>query len=626
MQVTERGHDGAGQRGDVDHVGRAQRAGVVQAVRQHQPALGVGVVDLDRLAVRGPDDVIGLEGGLADHVLGRADHRHDLDRKAKLGDGTRRLEHRRRARHVELHPDQAARRLQRVPARVVREPLADQTEHDAGPRPARLVAKDDRERRLRRPLRHGEEQPHPAPLHPGPVVDARGERGVLLGQLAGAIGQLLRPHVPRRRVLEVAGPVGRLGEDGREPGLGPVAAQHGERGHLARPVVGRPGQVAGEAVAGERGPVDDAPRRLGRLERHAVERERDRLRPCAPCRANRGRGGQPDLGRPGRLPEPHDRDPLGPHAAVGVHHRHLPSRAADLARVDEPGQRAPERPVDGRRGAGQAGRSPDRDREHVGCGALGRGGRGGDSHAGLRWGKMGRPILRSRHGRQDHAPRERPSPKLVQHPRRRAHAAAAAAAPGHRAAGRARRSGAALPDGPDPPGGLDRLRDRDPRGGARRPAALAADAASPRAPARARHRHPLAHLLQVRGRLAGRLAQAQHRGRPGVLLRQGRPAPARHRDRGGPVGERARAGVAGLRARVQGLHGARQLRPEALPAGDDGDVGRDGRPQPVARYQRRPRRSSSRTPTRRAASGSRSRRRSRTPPGATTRATRSAPS
>ena len=33
--------------------------------------------------------------------------------------------------------------------------------------------------------------------------------------------------------------------------------------------------------------------------------------------------------------------------------------------------------------------------------------------------------------------------------------------------------------------------------------ALAADAALPRPPARARARHPLAHLLQVRGRLAG---------------------------------------------------------------------------------------------------------------------------
>ena len=43
---------------------------------------------------------------------------------------------------------------------------------------------------------------------------------------------------------------------------------------------------------------------------------------------------------------------------------------------------------------------------------------------------------------------------LVQRPARPADAAAAGAAPGHRAAGRAGRPGAAVPDGPDPAGGL----------------------------------------------------------------------------------------------------------------------------------------------------------------------------
>src|SRR3954466_13641470 len=41
----------------------------------------------------------------------------------------------------------------------------------------------------------------------------------------------------------------------------------------------------------------------------------------------------------------------------------------------------------------------------------------------------------------------------------------AAAAPGHRAADRARRPGAAVPHGSDPAGGLDRPRDPDPRRG-----------------------------------------------------------------------------------------------------------------------------------------------------------------
>ena len=80
--------------------------------------------------------------------------------------------------------------------------------------------------------------------------------------------------------------------------------------------------------------------------------------------------------------------------------------------------------------------------------------------------------------------------------------AAAAAAPGHPAAGRPRRPGAAVPDGPDPAGGLDRAVRRHPRRGARRLPAVAAVAAVPGAPAGEGARHAGAHLLQVRGRLA----------------------------------------------------------------------------------------------------------------------------
>ena len=53
-------------------------------------------------------------------------------------------------------------------------------------------------------------------------------------------------------------------------------------------------------------------------------------------------------------------------------------------------------------------------------------------------------------------------------------------------------------------GGLGRAGDRDPRRGARDLQAVAPDAAVPGAPPRARARYPGAHLLQVRGHLAGR--------------------------------------------------------------------------------------------------------------------------
>ena len=194
------------------------------------------------------------------------------------------------------------------------------------------------------PCRHGQEQPHPAPLHPGPVVHARGERGVLLGQLAGAVGQLLRPQVARRRVLEVAGPVGRLGDDGREPGLGPVAAQHRERAHLARPVVGRPGAGSGRSGSRRARPRR---RRSGSPRPPRAARRRARTPPTSPARppAARTAAAAASLtsAGPGVLPSPTTATRLArtpPSACTTVT---WPSRAADLARIDEPGQRAPQR-------------------------------------------------------------------------------------------------------------------------------------------------------------------------------------------------------------------------------------------------------------------------------------------
>ena len=74
--------------------------------------------------------------------------------------------------------------------------------------------------------------------------------------------------------------------------------------------------------------------------------------------------------------------------------------------------------------------------------------------------------------------------------------------------------------------------DRHPRAGARHPAAVAADAARARPPPRGGARHAGAHLLQGRVGVARRFAQAQHRGRAGVLQQAGghargsRPRPA----------------------------------------------------------------------------------------------------
>ena len=112
--------------------------------------------------------------------------------------------------------------------------------------------------------------------------------------------------------------------------------------------------------------------------------------------------------------------------------------------------------------------------------------------------------------------------------------AAAAAEPADRPARRPRRPHADLPDGADHAGGLAGAGDRDPGRGPRRLPAVAPDAAVPRAPPRAGARHAGEDLLQVRGRLARGLAQAELGRAAGLRERAGRdqasssprPAPA----------------------------------------------------------------------------------------------------
>ena len=60
MALAERDHDRAGQRRQIDHEFRLEAlVAVPERVGQHEPALGVGVEDLDRLARHRGDDVAG---------------------------------------------------------------------------------------------------------------------------------------------------------------------------------------------------------------------------------------------------------------------------------------------------------------------------------------------------------------------------------------------------------------------------------------------------------------------------------------------------------------------------------------------------------------------------------------
>ena len=181
-----------------------------------------------------------------------------------------------------------------------------------------------------------------------------------------------------------------------------------------------------------------------------------------------------------------------------------------------------------------------------------------------------------------------------------------------------------LSDGADRAGSLRRARDRNPRAGARRLQAVAAGAAVPRAPLGAPARYAGAHLLQIRGRLAARQPQAQHRGAAGLLQQGSRHQETVDRDRRRAVGLIARLRRAIVRARSQSLHGQGELQPEALPARADGNLRRHLHRQPERgnRFrQSHPGRSSRIRP---AASASPFRKRSKSPPRIRTPTTRSA--
>ena len=156
--------------------------------------------------------------------------------------------------------------------------------------------------------------------------------------------------------------------------------------------------------------------------------------------------------------------------------------------------------------------------------------------------------------------------------------------------------GAAVPDGPDPAGGLAGPVRRDPRRGARRLPALAAVAAVPRAPAGEGARHAGADLLQVRGRVArpARTSRTPRCRRRTTTRKAGIKKLTTETGRG-PVGHRAGVRLRAVRPRVRGLAGAGVVRPEALPPDHDRDLRRHRAPEPERPDRRPGARSSPRT-------------------------------
>ena len=140
---------------------RALAARVPQRVREDEPSFGVRVRDLDRLAVRGAQDVARPERVAADEILRRGDDRDDPHGQLELRDRGDACDHGRAAGHVALHVLHLQRRLERDPAGVERDRLADEPEHDSSLSPVRrLVAEDDQAGPVRARASDGRERAH----------------------------------------------------------------------------------------------------------------------------------------------------------------------------------------------------------------------------------------------------------------------------------------------------------------------------------------------------------------------------------------------------------------------------------------------------------------------------------
>mmetsp|Transcript_40166 Transcript_40166/g.123697 ORF Transcript_40166/g.123697 Transcript_40166/m.123697 type:complete len:562 (-) Transcript_40166:166-1851(-) len=272
--LPRRDHLRTGERRHVDdEVGRAsarQQAGrggdVRDAVREDEPALGVRVVDLARLAREEAEHVVVAEGRRPNRVLSEAEGA--VQRRASGADGDRRLKGAEQpggASHVGLHAAHALLWLEGEPSRVVHNPLADQANLLA--RTVRHVREDAQRRRLGRSLPDAVQSAVAALAQLVARDDLDEHLAALLAQPRRHRPRLL--HEGRRREL-----LGRRVDQ-------PCRQPHARRRFRARPV-DAPGAVGdGGRAGGEADP--HAPARLGRLAQLLLRVEREGASDSAGC-------------------------------------------------------------------------------------------------------------------------------------------------------------------------------------------------------------------------------------------------------------------------------------------------------------------------------------------------------
>ena len=125
--MAERDDDRAGERREIDHEARlVVLAWYDERVGEHEPAFGVGVDDLDRLAGHRGEDVARPDGVAVRHVLDQADHADGVDLGLAARERMHEADDAGRAAHVALHVLHAGGRLDRNAAGIETDALADE--------------------------------------------------------------------------------------------------------------------------------------------------------------------------------------------------------------------------------------------------------------------------------------------------------------------------------------------------------------------------------------------------------------------------------------------------------------------------------------------------------------------
>ncbi len=123
--LSQGNNTGSGQRRQInDRVGTVVNR-VTQHVRQHQPPLGVRVMNFDGGAVSSGHNITQTIGAATDHVLHEAQVHRKIHRQLQSCDRADHSQRRRRAGHVGLHRDHAVTWLDRVATAVERNAFTD---------------------------------------------------------------------------------------------------------------------------------------------------------------------------------------------------------------------------------------------------------------------------------------------------------------------------------------------------------------------------------------------------------------------------------------------------------------------------------------------------------------------